>query len=150
MKDIKEDWLQWFLRFLIKKSTGNGVNFMPNQQLADELHKTIIKKFKRRKVYSSFKDNIWAVDLADMKLISKYNKIIRCSLCLFNIFSKNTWVVPIKEKKGVTIINAFQKILDSLKRKPNEIWVHQVSKFYNSFFKKIVRWQRHKNVFNVQ
>ena len=57
-------------KFFDKKSKGG----LENQQLANELHKPIMKKFKRRKVYSSFKDNIWGVDLADMQLISKYNK----------------------------------------------------------------------------
>ena len=46
-------------KFFDKKSKHNGIKSMPNQQLADELHKLIIRKFKRRKVYSSFKDNIW-------------------------------------------------------------------------------------------
>ena len=54
-----------------KKSKGRGIKSMSNQQLADELHKLIIRKFNRRKVYSSFKDNIWRADLADMQLISK-------------------------------------------------------------------------------
>ena len=57
--------------FLIKKSTGAGIKPMPNQQLANELHKKISRKLKRRKVYSSFKENIWGVNLADMQSISK-------------------------------------------------------------------------------
>ena len=58
-------------RYFDKKSTGASIKSMPNEQLANELHKTIIRKFKRRKFYSSFKDNIWGVDSADMLLISK-------------------------------------------------------------------------------
>ena len=68
------------LHFFDKKITGKGVNFKPNQQLANELHKPIVSKFKRRTFHlknSSFKDNIWGVNLADMRLISKYNKRIR-------------------------------------------------------------------------
>ena len=61
-------------KFFDKKSKGTGIKSMPNQQLANELQKPIIRKFKKGKVYSSFKDNIWGVDLADMQLISKYNK----------------------------------------------------------------------------
>ena len=56
-----------------KKSSVGDIKSMPNQQLAYELHKTIIKTFKRRKVYSSFNNNIWGADLADIQLISKYN-----------------------------------------------------------------------------
>ena len=68
----------------------------PNYQLANELHKPIIRKFKKRKVYSSFRDNIWGVDLADMQSLSKYNKGIKYLLCAIDIFSKYAWVVPLK------------------------------------------------------
>ena len=87
------------------------------------------------KVYSSFKDNIWGVDLADMQLISKYDKGIRYLLCVIDLFSKYAFVVPLKDKKGTTITNAFQSILDKSKRKPNKIWVDQGSEFYNNNFK---------------
>ena len=53
-------------KFFDQKSTGSGIKSMPNQQLVNELHKPIIGKFKRRRVYSSFKNNIWGIDLADM------------------------------------------------------------------------------------
>ena len=57
-------------------------------------------------------------------------------MCVIGIFSKYTWVVPSKDKKGVSIVDAFQKILDDSNSKPNKIWVYKVSDFYNSFFKK--------------
>ena len=88
-----------------------------NQQLANELHKPIIRKFKKGKVYSSFKDNIWGVDLADMQLISKYNKGIRYLLSAIDSFSKYVFVVPLKDKRGSTIVNAFQTILNNSKKK---------------------------------
>ena len=59
---------------------------MSNQQFAKELHKPIIRKFRKRKVYSSFKDNIWGADLADIQLICKYNKGIRHLLCVIDLF----------------------------------------------------------------
>ena len=123
-------------KFFDKKSKGSGLK---NQQLADELHKSIIRKIKKRKVYSSFKDNIWGVDLADMQLISKHNKGTRYLLCVIYLFSKYAWVVPLKDKKGVRFVNAFEKILDSSKRKPNKIWVDQGSEFYNNVFKKLLK-----------
>ena len=98
---------------------------LANSQLADELHKPIIRKFKKTKVYSSFKDNIWVVDLADMQLMSKNNKEIRYLLCVIDLFSKYAWVVTLKDKKGVSIVNAFQSILKKSNRKPNKIWVDQ-------------------------
>ena len=88
-----------------------------NQQLANEHHKPISRRFKKRRVYSSFKGNIWGVDLANMQLISKYIKGIRYFLCVTGLFSKYALVVPLKDKKGVTIANAFQKFLDNSKRK---------------------------------
>ena len=65
-------------KFFDKKSQGSGLpSNKENIQLANELHKPIIRKFKKRKVYSSFRDNIWGVDLADMQSLSKYNKGIK-------------------------------------------------------------------------
>ena len=69
-----------------------------------------------------------------MQLISKYNKGIRYLLCAIDLFSKYAFVVPLKDKKGTTNGNAFQSILNNSKRKPNKIWVDQVSEFYNNVF----------------
>ena len=96
-------------RFFDKTSSGSSIVNEPNYQLANELHKPIIRKFKKRKVYSSFRDNIWGLDLADIQSLSKYNKGINYLLCAINLFSKHAWVVPIKDKKGVIIVNAFKK-----------------------------------------
>ena len=88
-------------KFFDKKSSGSGIANEPNYQLANELHKPIIRKFKKRKVYSSFRDNIWGVDLADMQSLSKYNKGIKYLLRTIDLFSKHAWVIPIKDKKGL-------------------------------------------------
>ena len=69
-----------------------------------------------------------------MQLISKFNKWFRFLLCTIDIFSKYSWVVPLKDKKGVTINKAFQNILKESDRKPNKIWIDKCSKFYNNFF----------------
>ena len=124
-------------KFFDKKSTGTGVNIPSefNEQLAQELHKTIIRKFKKRTVYSGFKGIIWDAHLADMQLIRKFNKGFRL-LCVIDIFSKYAWVAPLKDKLGISIANAFQKILDKSGRKPNKIWVDKGSGFYNNSFKK--------------
>ena len=95
-------------KFYDKKTADSGIKSMPqNEQLAEELYKPIIRKFKKRKVYSAFKDNIWGADLVDMQLISKFNKGFRFLLCVIDIFSKYAWVVPLKDKKGVSSVNAF-------------------------------------------
>ena len=71
-----------------------------------------------------------------MQLTSKFNKRFRFLLCVIDIFSKYAWVIPLKDKKGASIGDAFQKMLDDSDRKPNKIWVDKGSKFYNSSFKK--------------
>ena len=140
--DYKRALASLVYKFFDKTPAGKGVNlhannkFKQNHQLAEELRKPIIRKFEKRTVYSGLKGNIWAVDIADMQLISKFNKGFRFLLCVIDIFSKFAWVVPLKDKKGITITNAFQKILKESNRKPNKIWVDKGSKFYNSSFKK--------------
>ena len=118
----------------LNKFSGSGIVNKSNYQLANELHKPIIRKLKKRKVYSSFRDNIWGVDLADMQSLSKYNKGNKYLLCAIDLFSKYVWVIPIKDKKGVSIVNAIQKLI-SKGRKPNKIWVDQGSEFYYNSFK---------------
>ena len=68
--------------------------------MAEELHKAIIRKFKKIKVDSPFIDNIWGADLADMKLTHKFNKWICFLLCFIDIYSKYAWVIPLKDKKS--------------------------------------------------
>ena len=108
--------------FFDKKLKGSGVannEIKQNLQLAEELHKPIIRNFKKRTLYLGFKD--------DMQLISKFNKGFRFLLCIIDICSKYAVVVPLKDKKGVSINDAFQKTLDDSDRKPNKIWVDKVS-----------------------
>ena len=62
-------------------------------------------------MHTAFKDNIWGADLADMQLLIRYNKGIRFLLCVIDSFSKYAWVVPLKYKKGVSIVTAFESIL---------------------------------------
>ena len=97
--------------FYDKTSSGSSIDARPNYQLENKLHKQIIKKFKRRKFYSSFRDTIWGVDLADMRSLSKYNKGIEYLLCPSDLFNKYEWVVPLTDKRGITTVNAFQKII---------------------------------------
>ena len=114
-------------RFSDKKTKDSGDKSIPqNEQLVTELHKPIIRKSKKRKVYLAYKNYIWCADLADMQLISKFIKGFRFSLCVIDIFSKYAWVVPLKDKKSVSIANAFQKILKETAKK---IWVEKSSEF---------------------
>ena len=70
-----------------------------------------------------------------MQSLNKCNKGIKYLLCAIDLFSKYAWNVPIKDKKGSSIVNAFKKIISEGRRKPNKIWVDQGSEFYNNSFK---------------
>ena len=88
------------------------------QQLTNKLHKPIVTKLEKQKVHSFFIYNIWGADLADIQLISKFDKKICFLLCVIDIFSKYAQVVSLKDKKRIIITNAFQEILDEANHKP--------------------------------
>ena len=115
--------------------------------LADELHKPVIKKFEERKVYSQFKDNIWGVDLAYMQSLTRKNKGIKYLLCAIDLYSKYAFVIPLKNKKGISIVNGFNKIIKQSNRKPNKIWVDQGGEFYNNVFEK---WLSDNDIICIQ
>ena len=121
---------------------------MSHQRSAEELGKLIIRKFKKGKVHSTFIDNTWGADLADMQLISKFNKGTCFLLCALDICSKYAWVIPLKAITGITITNAFQKILDESNIKRNKTWVDKGSKFYNRSMKSWLE-KNDINVFNT-
>ena len=104
-------------KFFDEKSTVSGIknDIKQNKQLANEK----IKK-KKKKGYSSFRGTIWGVDLADRQVISKYKKGIKFLLKAIDLCSKYAWVFPLKDKKRVSTINAFQKVLDN-SEKQNQI-----------------------------
>ena len=95
---------------LANKSASGGTvknEIISNQELAKESQKQIIRKLEKRKVQSSFIDNIQGIDLPDMHLINKFYKWIRILLCVIDIFSKYAWIIPLKDKKDITITNGF-------------------------------------------
>ena len=101
---------------------------MTLEKLAKEFHN--FRKCRKRKIYSSFKDNIWGGDLADMQLRSNCN-------------IKWAWAVPLKDKKGIIISNSFQTIISESGRKRNKIWVEKCSEFYN---RSIKLWLQDNNI----
>ena len=107
LKNPKYDGYQRGLASVVYKcfdkrsARGKGLNSnfdSENQQLDQELHKSVIRKFEKHKVYSSFKDKIWDADLADIQLISKYNRGVKCFICIIDIFSKYALVVPFERQ----------------------------------------------------
>ena len=105
------------------------------QQLAEELHKPIRRKFKTRKVIVNHIDEIWSADLVFMDKLSNWNKGFKYLLTVIDVFSKFAWVVPLKDKKGSSITTAFADIIKTYKRKPEYLWVDKGSEFYNKTFK---------------
>ena len=141
--------LEMVYKFFDKKASG-GAATLPNKsaiknennsnkELAEELHKPIIRKINKGKVHTAFIDNICSADLVDMQLISKFNKGFRFLLCVIDIYSKHTWVILLKDKKGITITNDFQKMLDETNRKSNKTWVDKGSEFYNRSMKSLLQ-----------
>ena len=130
-----------------KKTSGRGFKSMPqNEKLAEERHKQILESLKKEE-YIHHSETIIA-DLADVQSISKLNKRLRFLLFVIDIFSKNACVIPLKDKKGVTIVNAFQKILSNSMelhavRKPNKIFVGKASEFYNNSF---IKWLQDNDI----
>ena len=136
-KNLKYDGYQRGLasmvyKFFDKKVSGSGIKTenISNKELAEELHKPIV-----RKLHSPLVDNIRGEYLADMQLISKFNKGFRFLLSVIDIYSKYACVIPLRDEKGIAITYAFQKILKESNRKPNKIWVDKGSEFYNKSMK---------------
>ena len=99
-------------------------------KLADELHKPIKRNFTRRRVIANHIDEIWCSDLVEMQQFSKWNKGYRYLLMVLDVFSKYGWIVPLKDKKGETVAEAFKKIFKE-GRKPQYLWTDKGKEYYN-------------------
>ena len=133
MMDINMDLLQWSISFLIKKTSVSGIKNenMLNKKLSEELYKLIIRRFEEKSKLIFYRQYLeyWS---SDMQLIIKFNKGICVLLCVIDVFGKYVWLIPLK---GITITNAFHKVLKESNRKPNKIWVDNGSEFYNRSMK---------------
>ena len=92
------------------KKTGSETSV--NEQLAEELHKPAVKKFKKRKIFARFKDNIWAADLTQMESSPSKNKKVKYLLCVIDVFTDFAWAKTLKDKKGKTALNTFIEIVN--------------------------------------
>ena len=111
-----------------KRKLGLGVEDH-NKILSEELHKSKRKNYPRRKIIVNHIDEIFAADLVEMQKFAKLNKGYRYLLTCIDIFSKYSWVIPLKDKRGITIKNALQKIFKQ--RKPKFLWTDRGTEFYN-------------------
>ena len=136
MMDINKAFLQWS----INTSGATVINEnISNKELAEESQKPIMIRFNKRKVHSPFIDNVWGADLAVIQLISTFNKGFRYLLRVIVIYSKYAWIIPLKDKKGITIIKTFSKILDESNGKLSKILVDKGSGLYNRSMKSLLQ-----------
>ena len=120
-----------------KHRLGLGINKIWSDTLADELHKPVTRKFKRRRVIVHGIDDVWALDLIDMQSFAKYNKGFRYILSAIDIFSKYGFMVPLKDKKGSTVAKALEEIFRTSGRRPSKLWSDKGKEFFNKDVQKL-------------
>ena len=115
---------------------GVKKNLKWTDELAEELHKPIIRKFDKRKVFARGVDRIWAADLVDMKSFSKFNQGVKYLLTIIDVFSKFGWIEPLKNKTGAEVARALKRVFTE--RKPEKLWVDKGKEFYNKDVRSLV------------
>ena len=122
-----------------EKNTKQLANeLVERQQLAEELHKPFRRPQQLRKIYFRSKDNIWNADLVIMPIENNYKYI----LTVLDGYTRYAWCVPLKDKKGETVSNAFKEIIKKSNRKPNKLWVDQGKEFYNEHMYKLFKFKK--------
>ena len=134
-------------RLIINSKQKLGFGFSGLEKLANELHKPIIRNFKRRKVnFGNFPNEIWSADLIDLKKLKKYNNGFQYIINIIDLFSRHAWSIPIKDKTGKSIVEAFDSINQVCPRRVKnlkKLWVDNGSEFYNKIFK---NWLNDNNI----
>ena len=126
--DIKENLEAWFISFLTRKQNWERQEkrgAIVHEELAQELHKSVVKTFKRRKVFTRVKNNIWEGNLAEMGSLSFKNRDVEFLLCMIDIFTKYGWIKTLKDKTAQIVLHGFAEIVNKSKRKTNKLWVDQ-------------------------
>jgi len=105
-------------------------NVMWSSQLADELHKPAVKKFRKRKVFANGIDKIWSADLVDMQQFSKFNRSVKYLFAVIDWFSKYGFMMSLKDKTGSSVANAMRELFETSHRKSEKLWVYKGQEFY--------------------
>ena len=124
---------------IVSKLIGTKVKFgmgVKKKDLAEELHKPIRRKFKKRRVLVNGIDKIWAADLVDMQAFAKFNLGVKYLLAAIDVFSKYGWLIPLKDKTGKSVASALKHIFEE--RKPEKMWVDKGKEFYNKDVKDLI------------
>ena len=123
---------------IVSKLIGKKVKFgwELKKSLAEELHKPVRRKFKKRRVLVNGIDKIWAADLVDMQAFFKFNRGVKYLLAVIDVFSKYGWLIPLKDKMGKSVASALKTIFKE--RKPEKMWVDKGKEFYNKHVKDLI------------
>ena len=124
---------------IVSKLIGTKVKFwmgVKKKDLAEELHKPIKRKFKKRRVLVNGIDKIWAADLVDMQAFTKFNRSVNYLVAVIDVFSKYGWLIPLKDKRGKSVASALKTIFKE--RKPEKMWVDKGKEFYNKDVKDLI------------
>ena len=132
-----------FISGIMKTKAKFGFGVAWNEELADELHAPVRKKFQRRRGISYGVDDVWSCDLVEMQEWSKQNKGYRYLLNVVDVYSKFAWSIKLLDKKGKTVLEAFKQIVKTSGRKPGHIWVDEGKEFYN---KDMDEWIKENNI----
>ena len=124
---------------MIRKTESGAIESV-NKQLAQELRKSVIKDFAKRKVYGRFREKIWAADWAGIESLSSDNKNVKYLLCFMDVFTKYALVKPLKDKNGKRILNVSIKIVNESNCKPNKLWIDQGRKFHSNLMQQCLNF----------
>ena len=138
-KNLREKIDRQLVRVAIgtKRKLGWGVEW--SDELADELHKPIRRKFIKRKVFVKDIDDIWTADLVDMSKFAKYNKGYKYLLTIIDTFSKYGWIVPLKNKSANSVVEAFENVFKRSGRIPDRLWTDKGKEFYNEKMRRLLK-----------
>ena len=138
-KNIREKIDRSLVRKVIsaKKRLGWGIEW--SNELADELHKPIRKKFQKRLVFAKNVDDIWAADLVEMQSLARFNNGNKYILMVIDVFSKYGWAVALKSKTGIAVADALRSIFRKEKKRPAMLWTDKGKEFYNKHVADVLR-----------
>ena len=147
-KDLREKIDKRLVRKIISTKTRLGWGIKWTNELADELHKPIRRKFQKRLVFAKAVDDIWAADLVEMQSLSKYNNGFKYILMIIDVFSKYGWVMPLKTKSGIDVANAL-RILFKDNKPPAMLWTDKGREFYNKNVSSVLK-KNHVKLYSTE
>ena len=112
------------------------------KEIVKEIIFPVIKKFDRIPIQTHYKDECWSIDLIDKTILAKYNKNYKFIFTIIDNHTKYAWAIPIKDKSGKSTTNAFEKLIEKEKRKPDKIWSDRGKEFYNKTFLDFLKEQK--------